>query len=144
MTTKPGCRSDVAFVIVDSSALVAIILNEADEERFALALLRAKAPRMSAANWLEAAMVIDSRKLPAARSRFDDVIAGFRIEILPVTAEIAVRARQAQNEFGRGQHPARLNFGDCLAYATAAVTGEPLLFKGGDFSQTDIESALKD
>jgi len=142
---KRGCRnSATAPVIVDSSALIAVILSEPDEERFAAAMLRHGAPRMSAANWLEAAMVIDSRKLPTGRIRFDDVVARLCISVLPVTAEIATRARQAHNDFGRGQHPARLNYGDCLAYATASVMGEPLLFKGRDFSQTDIEPALKD
>jgi ribonuclease VapC len=64
--------------------------------------------------------------------------------VVPVTAEIAARARRAHNQFGRGQHPAKLNYGDCFAYATASVLGQPLLFKGNDFAQTDITPALKD
>jgi ribonuclease VapC len=131
-------------MIVDSSALVAIILREEDESVFAHAMLQETSLKMSAANWLEAAMIIDSRKLPTGRIRFADVVADFRIEIVPVTPEIAERARRAHNEFGRGNHPARLNYGDCFAYATSAVLGESLLFKGRDFSQTDIEPALKD
>jgi ribonuclease VapC len=131
-------------VIVDSSALIAVILQEPDESRFVEAMLRHGAPRISAANWLEAAMIIDSRKLPQGRIRFDDVVAQLGLEVVPVTAEIAARARRAHNEFGRGQHQAKLNYGDCFAYATASVLGEPLLFKGNDFAQTDITPALKD
>ena len=142
-TTRPGCQFDVGTLIVDSSALVAVILREPDEDIYAHAILQEVSPKMSAANWLEAAMIIDSRKLPSGRIRLEEVVANFRIEILPVTQAIAERARQAHREFGRGNHPAKLNYGDCFAYATAALTGEALLFKGRDFSQTDIEPALK-
>jgi ribonuclease VapC len=131
-------------VIVDSSALIAVILQEGDQERFIDAMLVHGGPSMSAANWLEVAMVMDSHKLPSSRIRFEEMIDEFRIKVLPVTAEIAVRARHAHNQFGRGQHPAKLNYGDCFAYATAVVLGQPLLFKGNDFSQTDILPALKD
>lgn len=131
-------------MIVDSSALIAVILREPDEQVLAEAMLLHGAPKMSSANWLEAAMVIDSRRLPDGRIRFDDVIESLRIGIVPVTAEIAARARHAHLRFGRGQHRAKLNFGDCLAYATAMVLGEPLLFKGQDFVHTDIKPALKD
>jgi ribonuclease VapC len=131
-------------VIIDSSALVAVILQEPEEARFAEAILRHGAPRMSAASWMEAATIIDSHKRPEGRIRFDEVITAFRIDIVPVTAEIAVRARRAYNQYGCGQHPARLNYGDCLAYATAAVTGQPLLFKGQNFAQTDIKPALSE
>ena len=140
MTTKPGCRN--SRVVVDSSALVSIILREPDEDGFARAMLAAASVHMSAANWVEAAILLDSRRLRDGHIRLEDVIDRFRIEIVPVTAEIAARARSAHQRFGRGNHPARLNYGDCFAYATASHLGEPLLFKGGDFSQTDIPSAL--
>jgi len=131
-------------MIVDSSALLAVILNEADEPRFAEAMIDAPTLRMSAANWVEAAIVVDSHKNPTAKVRFEDLTAELRLEIVPVTVEDAYRTRMAHNDFGRGHHPARLNFGDCFAYALAKQAREPLLFKGNDFSQTDIEPALKD
>jgi ribonuclease VapC len=129
-------------LIVDSSALLAIIFLEPDEPRMLNAIVEATSCRMSAANWLETAIVIDGRKSPVAAAQFTDVIARMAIEIVPVSPEHARVARLAHQRYGRGQHPARLNFGDCFAYALAKCTGEPLLFKGGDFSQTDIEPAL--
>ena len=131
-------------MIVDSSALLAVILNEADEPRLAEAMIDAPVLRMSAANWVEAAIVVDSYKNPAAQVRFDDLTVALQLEIVPVTIEAAHRTRAAHNDFGGGHHPAKLNYGDCFAYALAKMTREPLLFKGNDFSQTDIEPALKD
>jgi ribonuclease VapC len=130
-------------VIVDSSALLAVILGEDDGDRFAEAMIDAPSVRMSVANWLETAIVVDGRKSPAATVRFEDLTVELRIEIVPVTVDLGYRARRGCQEFGRGKHPARLNFGDCFAYALAKLSGEPLLFKGGDFAQTDIEPALK-
>jgi ribonuclease VapC len=131
-------------VIVDSSALLAVILNEADEPRFAAAMVDAPTLRMSAANWVEAAIVVDSHRNPTAVVRFDDLIDALHLEIVPVTVVDAYRSRAAHNDYGLGRHRARLNDRDCFAYALAKRTGEPLLFKGNDFSQTDIEPALKD
>jgi len=131
-------------MIVDSSALLAVILNEEDEPRFAAAMVDAPALRMSAANWVEAAIVVDSHKNPAAKVRFEDLIDALSLEIMPVTVDDAYRTRTAYNDYGRGHHRARLNYGDCFAYALAKSRGEPLLFKGNNFSQTDIEPALKD
>jgi ribonuclease VapC len=131
-------------MIVDSSALLAVILNEPDEPRVAAALVDAPKLRMSAANWLEVAMVIDSRKSLRAQARLEDLIQELGVELMPVTVEAAYRSRVAHAEFGRGNHPAKLNFGDCFAYALAKITREPLLFIGNDFAQTDIEPALKD
>jgi ribonuclease VapC len=129
-------------VIVHSSAIVSVVLDEPDGETLALTVSQAQRPRMSAANWLEAAMVIDSRGGTLLARRFDEVVATLGLEVVPVTLEQAVLARRAHQEYGRGNHPANLNYGDCFAYALAKVTGEPLLFKGNDFSQTDIQSAL--
>lgn len=129
-------------MIVDSSAMLAVILGEDDADRFDTAMADAKSVRMSAANWLETALV-DSRRSPAATVRFEDLVEALRIEIVPVSVELAYRARRAHQEFGRGNHPAKLNFGDCFAYALAKLSSEPLLFKGKDFAQTDIEPALK-
>lgn len=97
---------------------------------------------MSVANWFEASIVVDNADDPAAAGSYDALIAELGIEITPVSPEIAAAARVAHRRFGRGRHPAKLNFGDCFAYALASVTGEPLLFKGNDFSQTDITPAL--
>jgi ribonuclease VapC len=130
-------------VIVDSSALLAVVLKEADEERFARALLAAPSLRISAANWVEAAIVADG-KHPAVAARFDDLARFLALEIVPVGVDLAYDARRAWQAFGRGNHAARLNYGDCFAYALARKAGEPLLFKGNDFAQTDIEPALKD
>ncbi len=130
-------------MIVDSSAVVSVVLDEPDGEALALTVSQALRPRMSAANWLEAAMVIDSRGGSLLARRFDEVVEGLGLEVVPVTLEQAHVARRAHQEYGRGNHPAKLNYGDCFAYALAKVTGEPLLFKGNDFSQTDIPPALK-
>lgn len=131
-------------MIVDSSALLAVILDETDGDRYIRALVRGRPLRMSAANWLEAVLVVDGRGSMAASVRFEDLVRRLRIEVVPVTVDHAYRARTAHREYGRGNHPARLNYGDCFAYALAKLEGEPLLFKGGDFAQTDVEPALKD
>ena len=130
-------------MIIDTSALLAVILNEEDEEQMLTAMIDAPTLRISTANWVEAAIIIDARRNPAATMRFDDVIAELRLEIVPVSAQIASRARRAYVNYGKGYHPARLNFGDCFSYALAKEYGEPLLFKGSDFSETDIQPALK-
>ncbi|MBW4092983.1 MAG: type II toxin-antitoxin system VapC family toxin [Proteobacteria bacterium] len=129
-------------MIVDSSALLAVVLKEPDEERFARALLGAPALRISAANWVEAAIVADSRH-PAVAARFDDLARFLALNIVPVSVDQAQGARRAWQAFGRGNHAARLNYGDCFAYALAKESGEPLLFKGHDFTRTDIEPALR-
>ena len=97
--------------------------------------------RMSAVALLEAAMVVESRGGARAGQELDALLEKAAIELVPVTAEQADAARRAWRRFGKGNHPAGLNFGDCFAYALAKATGEPLLFKGGDFARTDIEAA---
>ena len=129
-------------MIVDSSALVAILRNEDDAARFAKALANAGTAAMSAVNWVEAAVVVDSARDPVASRRFDELINASEIEVVPVTASQAALARQAYRDFGRGSgSPAQLNFGDCFAYALATEAREPLLFKGDDFGHTDITAA---
>ena len=130
-------------MIVDSSALLAILRAEPEASDCARAIESAFSRRISAANFLEAAIVIDSSRDPIASRRFDELVqeAGFVIE--PVTEEQARIARDAYRDFGKGGgHPAQLNFGDCFAYALAKATGEPLLFKGNDFKRTDIASVI--
>lgn len=98
--------------------------------------------RMSVSNWLEATMVVDRRGNALAVNWLEDFMRQTQIELMPVSVSQATIARRAWRMFGRGIHPARLNYGDCFAYALSNETGEPLLFKGNDFAQTDIEPAL--
>lgn len=132
-------------MIVDSSAIIAILRAEPDAARFAAALENAQQRRISAANWLETAIVISDPADPVTGRRFDEFVREADLLIEPVTAAQARIARDAYRDFGRGSgHPARLNFGDCFAYALAAEAGEPLLFKGDDFTHTDLRPALRD
>jgi ribonuclease VapC len=125
-------------MIVDTSAILAILFQEDDAPQYAQAIETADTCRMSAANFLEAAMVVDHRGDPVAGRQLDTFIERAQIDIEPVTFEQARMARQAYFDYGKGRHPAALNFGDVFAYALSKITGEPLLFKGQDFSQTDI------
>lgn len=130
-------------MIVDASALVAIIRNEPDAAQFARALESTTRARISAANYLEASIVVDGSGDPRLSRRLDEVLEEASIDVEPVTARQAQIAREAYRDFGKGRgHPARLNFGDCFAYALAMDKREPLLFKGNDFSHTGIASAL--
>ena len=128
-------------MIIDSSAVCAILFNEPDAERFAVAIAAADVRRMSAASFLETSMVVESRNGLVAGDQLDVLIEREAIEIVPVTSEQAMTARRAWRRYGKRNHPAALNLGECLAYALSEATGEPLLYKGGDFSQTDIRSA---
>lgn len=129
-------------MILDSSALIAILRNEPEARAFADTIENASVRRISAASYVEAAAVVDGSRDPVLSRRFDDLLRDAQILIEPVTEIQARLAREAFRDFGRGSgHPAKLNFGDCFAYALARDTGEPLLFKGGDFSHTDIAVA---
>jgi len=134
-------------VIVDSSAILALMLREPSAEAVAAAVAAALAQServaISAATLVEASVVADSPRDPVRSARFDAIIEGFGAEIVPVTATQAALARQAYRDYGRGSgHPARLNFGDCFSYALARERREPLLYVGDDFARTDIASAL--
>lgn len=130
-------------MIVDSSAIVALIRQEQDATVFARALEAAASRKMSTANFLEAAIVLDSRRDPTQNRRFDALLLESKVELVALDETQARIAREAYRDFGKGSgHPARLNFGDCFAYALAKTTGESLLYKGTDFSQTDVTSAL--
>jgi ribonuclease VapC len=130
-------------MIIDTSAVIAVLKEESDAPRFLRVLtLSAEPKRMSAANYLEAAIVVDANRNPLLSRRLDDLIVQTEIMAEPVTLEQADIARAAYRDFGRGSgHPAALNFGDCFAYALAKSTREPLLFKGDDFSHTDVAIA---
>jgi ribonuclease VapC len=126
-------------MIIDTSALIAILRDEPDARDCALAIENSRNRRLSAANFVETALVIDGSRDPIASRRFDDLVKEAQIVIEPVTEAQARIAREAYRDFGKGSgHSAKLNFGDCFAYALAKVTGEPLLFKGDDFIHTDI------
>ena len=130
-------------MIVDTSALIAILLGEPETVAFATMLDAADNLSISAATYLEFSIVIDKRKNPALSNQIDEIIERFDIYIEHVTAEQARIARQAYRDFGKSSgHPASLNFGDCFAYALARVKREPLLYKGDDFVHTDIRSAV--
>ena len=130
-------------MIIDTSAVIAILRSEPEAKSYARVIADAAARRVSAVNFVEAAVVIDASRDPIATRRFDDFITEANISIEPVTEVQARIAREAYRDFGRGSgHPAKLNFGDCFAYALARTSGEPLLFKGNDFVHTDITSAL--
>jgi ribonuclease VapC len=131
-------------MIVDSSAIIAILRGEPNAERLITALSQSPLPkRMSAAAYLETALVIDASRDAVLSRNLDRLIEIAQIIIEPFTHEQAKRARQAYRDFGKGSgHPAKLNFGDCFAYALASSTGETLLYRGADFGHTDIVPAL--
>jgi ribonuclease VapC len=129
-------------MIVDTSALIAILAEEPESEIYIQAISRAPRCRISAGTFLELSIVIEGQFGAEALRQCDALFRRVGILIEPVTVEQAHTARQAYHDFGKGRHPAALNFGDCFAYALAKATGEPLLFKGEDFEKTDIASAL--
>lgn len=129
-------------MIVDSSAVLAILFGEPDALRFEHAIAAADRCRISATNFVEAAVVVDLQTDAAGSRHFDAFIRRSRLTVEPVTEEQAHLARQAYFDYGKGRHPAGLNFGDCFAYALAKATGEPLLFKGNDFTKTDVAPAV--
>jgi ribonuclease VapC len=130
-------------VIVDTSALIALLKAETGAETILSLLEEARGTaRLSAANYLEAGIVVDRHLSQADAVRLDELIADFDIRVVDLTADQARLARQAYRLFGKHSgHPAKLDFGDCFAYALARETGEPLLFKGADFVHTDLVAA---
>jgi ribonuclease VapC len=125
-------------VILDSSAVVAILRAEPEASAIAETMTSAGTCRISAVSYLEAAIVIDGGRDPVASRRFDDFFREAQILVEPVTFQQAQIAREAYRDFGKGRHRAGLNFGDCFAYALAKEKAESLLFKGDDFCHTDI------
>ena len=130
-------------MIVDSSALLALIRKEPESSFCFRAMLLAPENRISAGRMLEASLVVDGLDNPLAVSEFERVITGFDVSVEPVTATQVASAREAYRRFGKGKgHPAKLNFGDCFAYALAIEFDEPLLFIGQDFVHTDVRRVL--
>ena len=130
-------------MIVDTSAIVAILRDEPEAWACAKAIADTSSRRVSAVNYVEAAVVIDGSRNPVASRRFDDLFREANLVVEHVTEAHARIAREAYRDFGKGTgHRAGLNFGDCFAYALAKATGEPILFKGDDFKHTDLTPVL--
>lgn len=131
-------------MIIDASAIIAILRNEPEAPLCAKAIEDAGSRRISAVNYVEAAVVVDALRSPLASRGFDDLLREAEVVVEPVTELQARIAREAYRDFGKGRgHAAGLNFGDCFAYALAKATGEPLLFKGDDFRRTDVTPVLR-
>lgn len=128
-------------MVIDTSALIAYLHREPEAERIENAILAARSRYISAATLVEAGIVAE-RRGESGGFDLDLLLTRLQVEVVPVTREQAELARAAYRNFGKGVHPAGLNFGDCFSYALARSMGEPLLFVGGDFSQTDIPSAF--
>ena len=130
-------------MVIDTSAIVAIATREPEREEFLARCLAQDRVQLSAAGYLEAAIVLDNRSDPVLSRQLDELLELMSVTIVPVTAAQARIARRAHREYGRGSgHPARLNYGDCFSYALAIDTGEALLFKGDDFVRTDVIPAV--
>jgi ribonuclease VapC len=128
-------------MVVDASALLAILKGEREEKLFTGILASSSLNRISPVNWFETSVQAEK----AGREdwlAFEGIVVRARIIITPIEEEQARLAQQAWRRFGKGRHPARLNLGDCFAYALAKMTGEPLLFKGADFARTDVLAAV--
>jgi len=130
-------------MIIDTSAVLAIFLAEPERSSFLQQILQASSRKMSAANVLETGIVLEARKGEAAGREFDLFVVRAGLEIVPVDAEQVEVARSAWRRFGKGRHPAGLTFGDCFSYALAKASEEPLLAKGQDFQNTDIELSAR-
>ena len=130
-------------MIVDSSALIAILEGEPESGVMLRTISQAKSRRLSAASFLETSIVVHSPRNAVSSRRFDEMVQELGLTIEPVTEAQARIAREAYRDFGKGSgHKARLNFGDCFSYALARSESEPLLFKGNDFIHTDIRPAV--
>ena len=129
-------------MVLDTSALLALLLDEPEAERFRVALEDDESRLVSAATLLEAAVVIEARKGEAAGRELDLLISKAAIEIVPVDADQAAEARRAWRRFGKGRHDANLNYGDLFSYTLSRTSGEALLYKGGDFTRTDVARVL--
>ena len=125
-------------MVIDTSALLAILQDEPERRTFSEAIEATETRSMSAATFVETSIVIESRYGAAGLRDLDALIATAAIALVPVDADQAQIARTAFSQFGKGRHPAGLNYGDCFSYALAKALGEPLLYKGSDFAQTDV------
>ena len=130
-------------MVVDTSALLAIFLAEPERRQFLDAITQGDTRYISAANVLETGIVLEARRGESAGREFDLFLHHARLEVVPVDSDQIEIARVAWRKYGKGRHPAGLNFGDCFAYALAKVLDQPILFKGDDFTHTDISPAIR-
>jgi ribonuclease VapC len=130
-------------IVVDTSAIMAVLYREPEFSEFLSLMTDAESCLVSAVSYFETSMVLIGRGTPAAAKELDAFIERIAIEVVPFDYTLAKRASDAFICFGRGRHPARLNFGDCVSYALAQTRGLPLLYKGNDFARTDIVSAVR-
>lgn len=130
------------MIVVDSSALIAILLNEPEKAEFAAMILAADGPRIAAPNFFEASMVAESRQGRAGCHDLDRLLESLGLVVVAFDATHIEGARDAYRRYGKGRHAAALNFGDCCAYALAKVLDWPLLFKGNDLARTDLKRTL--
>src|ERR1700730_14332986 len=128
-------------MVVDTSALLAIVFDEAEREKFEDLILRSPTAAMSVVSVVEMTIALASRQLDTDPLKLDGILSTLRINVLAVDAAQGLLARQAFVQYGRGRHPARLNFGDCFSYALAKARNDTLLFKGDDFARTDVVAA---
>ena len=128
-------------MVIDTSAILAILFKEPERDRLAVAVGGAEVRLVSSVTALESAIVVLARKGPAGLRELDLLLHGASLDVVPFDAEQVALAREAYERFGKGRHPARLNFGDCCSYALAHRSGEPLLFKGDDFARTALTPA---
>ena len=125
-------------MVIDTSAIIAILTAEPETKRLAHAIATDPKRMMSSFSLLEAGIVIETRKGESGGRELDILLHRTNIEVIPLTSDQTQLAQEAWRRFGKGRHPAKLNIGDCCSYALAKYSGEPLLFKGNNFSQTDI------
>ena len=130
-------------MVLDSSAIIAILFDEPERPVFTNSIERDPRRLISAANLLESALIVEARRGEPAGRELDLLMHRADIQVVPVETEQVEIARSAWRRFGKGRHPAALNFGDCFAYALSAASGEPLLFKGEDFPRTDVPSVVE-
>jgi ribonuclease VapC len=128
-------------MVLDTSALVAVLQTEPEADALTETMLAAASPRISAATLVEAGLVMQGRHGDVGARDLDALLVQVRAEVVPVTAAHAGLAREAFRRFGKGRHPAGLNYGDCFSYALAVALAEPLLFVGDDFGRTDVDAA---
>ena len=131
-------------MVLDTSALVSILFSESDSGQFIDAVASDPVRLMSSVNVLEACLVVEARKRDPGGRELDLFLHKAKIDVVPFTQEHVEEARAAWKKYGKGNHPAGLNFCDCCAYALSRLSGEPLFFKGGDFAKTDIAPAIRD
>ena len=131
------------MIVVDTSAIIAVLYRETEFNELVRLITEAESCSLSVVSYFEAAIVLIGRSTPEAAKELDALLLQMQMEVVPFDYELATQARDAFVRFGKGRHPARLNFGDCVSYALAQARRLPLLYKGEDFAKTDVLSAVR-